>query len=159
MRLPRSIGMALAVALWGSAPASAGADGRIDPQRAGLAAAAPRVTKSMVAAPAAVSELIALRDRYDRGALGGRPDDHKKFQAAVEKLRKCVPVIVQKPVCHPRPKPPHGPIGWGGLTPIGFDQDRRGHDGHDNHHDHDDHGNHNDHGHPGHGPPICPSPH
>jgi hypothetical protein len=153
MGLAQAIVAALGVVLWGIAPAAAGADGR----GAGSPASEQSGSKGAVPEHGPV-DLLQAQDRLDPAAPEPRPD----VRAAVEKLRKLAPVFVQKPACHPRGKPPESPLGWSGLTPVGFvggagfGPDDRDHGEHGDGGDHEDG---DEDGHPGHGPPFCPSPH
>jgi hypothetical protein len=89
---------------------------------------------------------LILRSRFDIGP-SSRLRQERNYLRLVAQLRKLIRVVVQKSVCHPRGKPPHGPFGYtsvGYFPGFGFDDDREEHDGR---------------GHDGHEPPFCPSPH
>jgi hypothetical protein len=150
MGLAQTIVAVLGILLWGVAPAAAGADGR----GAGSAASVQSGRSGAVPEPGPVFDLLHAKDRLDPAASGPRPD----VRAAIEKLRKLAAAFVQKPVCHPRGEPPHGPPGSSGLTPVGFSlgagsgRDDQG----DDEQGHDEQGEDGNHGH---GPPFCPSPH
>jgi hypothetical protein len=92
--------------------------------------------------------------RFDPLDLRSRSDDRPSrlrqeinHLRLVAELRSLIRVAVQKSVCHPRGKPPHGRFGYSSVGYfLGFDAD-------------DDRGEHDGRGHDGHEPPSCPSPH
>jgi hypothetical protein len=141
MGLAQSIVAALGVVLWGIAAAAAGADGR----GAGSAPSEQSGSKGAVPEHGPV-DLLHAQDRLDPAASGPRPD----VRAAVEKLRKLAPEFVQKPVCHPRGKPPLTPVEFLPGAASGRDDRGQNDQGDDNQGEDGDHG---------HGPPVCPSPH
>ncbi len=151
------IGAALGAILAGLIPATAGADGQADPRATGIAAHGANGPKSALPEHGRGLDPWDLRDRFETGASDRRHDERERLHVAIERLRRLVQVSVQKPACHPRGKPPHGPVGSDGYAPVGFwpgsgiGSEAERWDDHDR-----DHGDHGDHGHM---PPFCPSPH